>query len=159
MIAIPIVQTICFSAYVWYIVYNFKILPSISASWYSEGPTRKKFMFILFIVSISVPTLFLAKISLWFLASAGSLGIVAFAPAFRSEHKIVGILHTGGTVLGIAFACYAMITHGIYFPTIGCMVCSILFERVKMDNTTWWVEVADFAFIELGIFQLITLGI
>lgn len=157
MIAIPIIQTICFTLYIWYVVSMYGVLPSISQSWYSEGPTRKKFMFILFIASISVPTLFLAKISLWFLASAGSLAIVAFAPAFRSEHKIVGILHTGGTVLGIAFACYAMITHGIYFPTVGCLICSILFERVKMENTTFWTEIADFAFIEMGIFQLITL--
>src|SRR3981189_3004422 len=104
-------------------------------------------MFVLFIASISVPTLFLAKISLWFLASAVSLGIVAFAPAFRSEHKIVGILHTGGTVLGIAFACYALATHGIYFPAIGCAIVSILLDRLKISNATFWTEIGDYYFI------------
>lgn len=159
MTLIPIIQTVCFTLYVWYIVANFKILPSISESWYSEGPTRKKFMFILFIISISVPTLFLAGKSLWFIGSAVSLGIVAFAPAFRSEHKIVGVLHTGGTVAGIAFGCYALITEGIYFTTVLCVVGSVLPERLKIDNTTWWTEVACFSAIELGIFQMITLGV
>lgn len=120
MIYLPIIQTVCFSLYVWYIVYHFGVIQSISQSWYEEGPTRKKFMFILFIISISVSTLILGILTknVWFMACAGSLGIIGFAPAFRSEHKIVGILHTGGTVAGIAFACYALITHGVYFPVI-----------------------------------------
>lgn len=160
MITIPILQTVCFTLYVWWIVAHFGVIQSISQSWYEEENVkgkRKKFMFILFIISISIPTLFLAGKSLWFIGSAVSLGIVALAPAFRSEHKIVGILHTGGTVGGIAFACYALVTQGIYFTTVLCVVGSILPERLKIDNTTWWTEVVCFSAIELGIFQLITL--
>lgn len=159
MITIPILQTTFFSLYIWYIVAKFGVLPSVSQSWYAEG--AKKYMFIFFITSISVLTLLLGYFSknVWFAASAISLGIVGFAPAFRSEHKIVGILHTGGTILSIAFACYGLVIHGIYFPAIGCVVCSILFERVKMNNTTFWVEIADFAFIVLGVFQKTTLEV
>lgn len=149
-----------FSAYVWWIIKQFGILPSISQSWYEEANVKgkkKKFMFILFIVSISAATLLLYSKSLWFLGSGASLLIVAFAPAFRSDHKIVGVLHTGGTVAGIAFGCYALVTEGIYFTTVLCVVGSILPERLKIDNTTWWTEVACFSAIELGIYQMMTL--
>lgn len=159
MIAVPIFQTLIFIAYVWWIVAKFGVLQSISQSWYAEGPTGKKWMFILFVCSISALTLILGWKSLWFIGSGLSLLIIAFAPAFNSEHKIVGILHTGGTVGGIAFACYALLTHGVYFPVILCAVGSILPERMKISNVTWWVEIISFTAIELGIFQLITLGL
>lgn len=162
MIAIPILQTICFSLYVWYIVYHFNVIQSISESWYREGPTRKKFMFILFIISISVPTLILGILTknVWFMACAGSLGIIGFAPAFRSEHKIVGVLHTGGTVAGIAFAAYALLTHGIYFPLVEGAAISFILSRVKVSNLTFWQEINWFFHLStLGIFQMITLGI
>jgi hypothetical protein len=159
MIVLPIIQAICFLTYIWIVVSLYGILPSISQSWYSEGPTKKKFMFIAFIVSISIPTMLLFSKSLWFLASGGSLLIVAFAPSFRSDKKIVGILHSAGTIGGIAFACYALLTHGIYFPTICCLVGSILLDRFKVENSTWWVEIADFTFIVMGVFQLITLSL
>lgn len=154
MIAIPIIQTIVFGLYVLFIISRYGVLSSISESWYSEGPTRQKFMFVLFIVSISAASVMLHKLSLWFIASGGSLAVVAFAPAFRSDNKIVGILHTGGTILGIAFACYALAIHGVYISTIGCIVSSILLDRLKIKNTTFWTEVADFTWIEVGIFQL-----
>lgn len=157
MIAIPIIQTLCFALYLWWVVSHYGVLPSISQSWYTEG--RMKYMFILFICSISILTLLLFTKSPWFLASGGSLLIVAFAPAFRSENKIVGILHTGGSIGGISFACYAMITHGIYFPVILCLIGSILPDRLKITNSTWWVEVICFGAIELGVFQFITLEI
>lgn len=153
----PILQTFIFSTYLWYIVAKFGILPSVSESWYAEG--AKKYMFIIFITSLSVLTLLLYSHSLWFIASGLSLAIVAFAPAFRSDNKIVGILHTGGTVGGIAFACWALLTHGVYFPVIGCAISSILLARLKVPNTTFWTEVADFAFIVLGVAQMITLGV
>lgn len=164
MITIPVFQTLVFGLYLWWIVVHFGILPSISQSWYEEAQVKgkkKKWLFILFIASISASTALLGYLThnIWFEFSGGSLAIVALAPAFRSEHKMVGILHTGGTVLGIAFACYALLTHGVYFPVIGCAICSVLFERVKISNTTFWVEIADFYFIEVGIFQLITLGV
>lgn len=159
MILVPILQTLIFVAYVWWVVMHYGTLPSISASWYAEGPTGKKWMFILFITLISALTLVLAWKSLWFIGSGLSLLIIAFAPAFNSENKIVGILHTGGTVGGIAFACYALATHGIYFSVILCTVGSILPERLKIDNTTWWTEIVCFSAIELGVFQLITLGL
>lgn len=159
MIFVPIFQTLIFVAYVWWVIMHYGTLQSISQSWYAEGPSNKKWMFILFICLISALTLVLAWKSLWFIGSGLSLLIIGFAPAFNSEHKIVGILHTGGTVGGIAFACYALATHGVYFPVVGCTVCSVMFERMKIEHTTWWVEIADFSFIVLGIFQLITLGL
>lgn len=159
MIAIPLFLLVAFSLYLWWVTDHYGVLSSISESWYSEGPTRKKFMFVAFILAISIPTLLLFTKSLWFLGSGASLLIVAFAPAFRSDHKVVGILHSAGTVGGIAFACYALATHGLYFPAIMCTVSSILLARFKVSNETWWTEVADFAWIELGVFQLITLGL
>lgn len=155
MISIPIIQTICFTLYVWFVVSRYGVLSSISESWYREE--RMKYMFILFIGSTSIPTLFLSGISLWFLASGGFLLAVAFAPAFRSDHPIVGIIHSTGATGSIVIALYAMLIHGIYFPAIACIAASILIERLKVNNATWWVEIADFAFIEMGIFQLITL--
>ena len=164
MIAIPIFQTLIFGLYIWYIIVTFGILPSVSQSWYEEANVngkKKKWMFVAFIISISALTILLGVLThnIWFVASGGSLLIVAFAPAFRSDHKIVGILHTGGTVAGIAFACYALVTHGIYFPVILCTIGSILLERLKIANTTWWTEIICFGSIEMGVFQLITLGV
>ena len=157
MITLPIIQAICFLTYIWIVVSMYGILPSVSESWYREG--SMKYMFIIFICILSGATMLLFSKSLWFLASGGSLLIVAFAPAFRSDNKIVGILHTAGTIGGIAFACYALLTHGIYFPTICCLVGSILLDRFKVENSTWWVEIADFIFIVMGVFQLITLSL
>lgn len=157
MIIIPIIQTLIFVAYVWWIVKQFGMLPSISASWYAEGPSHKKWMFILFVCSISALTLLLAWKSLWFIGSGLSLLIIALAPAFNSEHKIVGVLHTGGTVAGIAFACYALLTHRVYFPVIMCAAGSIIPERLRIDHVTFWVEIISFTAIVLGIFQMITL--
>lgn len=157
MIAIPIIQTLIFVAYVWWVVMHYGTLHSISQSWYAEG--KMKWMFILFIALLSALTFVLAGKSLWFIGSGLSLLIVAFAPAFRSEHKIVGIIHTVGSVGGIAFACYALVTQGIYFTIILCVVGSILPERLKIDNTTWWTEIVCFGAIMLGVFQLITLGL
>lgn len=153
MIAIPIFQVLAFTVYVLYIVKKFGVLPSISESWYSEG--KMKYLFVIFIISISVPTLLLFHYSLWFLASGGFLLAVAFAPAFKSNDRIVGVIHSTGTIGGIVFALWPLVTHGIYIPAILCVIFSILLERLKIANTTWWVEIANFTAIEFGIFQLI----
>lgn len=162
MITIPILQTTIFGLYIWYVIAKFGILPSVSQSWYVEANVngkKKKWMFVAFIVSISTLTILLGYLTknIWFYASGGSLLIVAFAPAFRSEHRIVGILHTGGTVLGIAFACYAMITHGIYFPFVFGAAITLVIERLKIENSTFWNELVWFYSIMIGIFQLVTL--
>lgn len=165
MITIPILQTLVFGAYLLWIVIHFGVLPSISQSWYEEGDVKgkkKKWLFVLFIVLISVSTAalgYLTKNS-WFYASGGSLLIVAFAPAFRSEHKMVGILHTAGTVGGIAFACYALVTRGIYFPLVEGAAISVILDRMKVPNLTFWQEVNWFFHLStLGVAQLITLGL
>lgn len=164
MISIPILQTLIFGLYLWWIVSHFGVIQSISQSWYEEGDVngkKKKWMFFLFIASVSALTALLGYLThnIWFYFSGGNLLIVGFAPAFRSEHKIVGILHTAGTVSGIAFACYALVTHGVYFSAIGCTITSILLDRLKVPNATLWTEIGDMGWIELGVFQLITLGV
>lgn len=152
MIAVPIVQTVCFGVYVWHIVAKFGVIASISESWYVDEKTNWKFIF--FIWSISFPTLALYSYSPWFVASAISLGFVSGAPAFRSE-KLIGTLHSVFTVGGIAFACYALIRSGEWFSVIACMVASVLLARLKVKNMTWWTEIACFSAIEIGVITLV----
>lgn len=165
MITIPIFQTLVFGLYLWWIVVHFGILPSISQSWYEEAQVKgkkKKWLFVLFIALIGASTALLGYLThnIWFEFSGGSLVIVAFAPAFRSEHKMVGILHTGGTVAGIAFACYALLTRGVYFPLVTGAAISVILDRMKISNLTFWQELNWFFNLStLGVFQLVTLGL
>lgn len=151
MITIPIIQILCFGAYIWYIVAKFGVINSISESWYVDGATNWKFIFFLWIISFA--TCFLYSYSPWFILSGTSLFLVSGVPMFRGE-KLIGILHSVFTVGGIAFACYALLQCNLYFPVIGCVLSSILLARLKVNNTTWWTEIACFSAIELGVIQL-----
>jgi len=154
MIIIPIIQTVVFALYTLYIVKKYGVLSSISESFYAL-PESKGYLFTLFIWGVSLPIMLLANISALFFLAGCLLMFVGAANSYRDEGGYASKIHGAGATGGIVMALLALVWVKIYWPIILATIASVWIKRSKIKNITWWVEIACFACIELGIIWLL----
>lgn len=153
MIAIPIIQSIVFIAYLTFIVKKYGIPDSISDSWYLEGEIN--YLFIFFILGIGIPTVLLLEPA--FIVTGSLLCVVGALPMFKLN-KFVGTAHAAATTGSIIAGLIGLILHGIWLPLIEGSVAALIINHkgFKIKNTTTWTEVTYFLAIEHGLFILKT---
>lgn len=155
MIVIPIIQSVVFLAYMGYITYHYGILPSISDSWY-ELQGLKKLWFTGFIWTIGVTTFMLYPYGVLYVVSGCLLPLVGVAAAFRDKSNAVDKLHSIGATGSIITILLAHAINHIYYPFIIAAAFSIGADRLKLNNSTTWVEVVCVVVSVMGVFQLLT---
>lgn len=148
------IQLISFVTYMTFITIKFKLLPSISESWYSLNKSSKA-LFTLFIWSLSIPMVMYAEVTPLFFASGAFLSFVGAATMFKSDATTKRV-HYVGAVGGITFALIALSTQGIHFPLIVTAIGILPFVIFKkISNKIMWVEIIAATMILVGLYKMI----
>jgi len=147
---VVLIQLLIFSVYIAYILYKYGVLSSISDSYYSL-PESRRYLFTFFIWGVGAPILALTDYSGLFFAAGAFLFFVGAATQFRSDDGFTPQVHSIGATGGIVAALFALVSLNIYYPLIIASIASILIKKLKVPNSTWWIEVACFACIEIGL--------
>lgn len=149
--ALTIVQAIIFLSYVSFLMIKFKgPIPSISDSWYLlKG--RQKFLFTLFCFSLGITMLFQCVPSVFFFISGAALSFVGINTTFK-DNWITPYIHFAGAAICIIFALLGIgiVLHN-WIPLIGWVMSAVSINYFKVKNDTWWIEIAAFIFIILGL--------
>lgn len=145
-----LVQLVCFTSYLVFIMKTFGILPSISESWYRLKPEENP-LFTFFCFSIGVPMFFQSNGSsaLFFLSGIGLL-LVGVAVRFKASYDCK--LHYAGAAAGIGGALIGLwIEENIWWTTV-LFVCTLLFIYFSSINEKiWWIEIIAFLIIIIGL--------
>lgn len=151
---ITTLQLLIFVAYVTFLLVKFKgPLPSISDSWY-ELPRKQKNLFTFFCWSLGLLMVFQGKEQLitFFFAGVGFFWVGA---ATMFKRKITGRLHYLGASMAIILSLISIgIEGGVWYPLILWVVSSGLIKGLKINNDVWWIEIAAFVTIILGLYQI-----
>ena len=142
-------QCTVFVVYIAAIWRTFGVLDSISASWYALE--KKGIYFTLFIWALAIPTFIIGglKDNAWYALSGSALAFVGAATAYKED--MTDKVHGLGAILGIAFAFTGLITTGVYLPVIAWFVAAFALMIFDADDLTWWIEIAAFTSIEIGL--------
>jgi hypothetical protein len=152
MILIPIIQVFIVASYLFFVYQKYGVLPSISDSWYRLKEENWHSLFTIFIWGITLSLLPLITYSPWFFASAGLLGFVGVATAFKEDG--IDKAHGAAAIGGIVFALFALLTQGIWLPTVATVLICGYLRLKKINNLTFWVEIVGIVIIIIGVFDL-----
>lgn len=148
------IQALVFVSYVGYLLYKFKRpLPSISDSWY-ELPKNWNNLFTLFTWSLGACMLGQGNgTTPFFFLSGTGLFFVGTATAFKWTGAHTNVVHYAGAVVGIMSALAGLgVEYHLWFPSICWLVLVIGMKIIKIQNFTWWTEVAAFLCIVTGLY-------
>lgn len=147
-----LIPTITLTGYLAYIWRTFGILPSISDSY---RHIKQKWLFTLVLWSISFPVIIVGSDPLLFFAGVG-IAFVGAAPKFWQD--LEGKVHVAGAIGGIALGTIWTIFSGFWWLGVPFIVFAALVGLkvkgkylIKINNHTWWVEVAAFAMILIAL--------
>lgn len=150
---------IIFVAYLVYIYAMFKILPSISASYYELMGIGNKWLFIIFMYYMAVSLLLVASLNyhpmVWtFFIAGSSAAFVGIAARYREEMD--ERIHVGAAYSLIIFSLLGIgLVFANWWPTYIFLVVLLpmaLFRK-KINNIAYWIEVVAFVCIMWGLFQ------
>jgi hypothetical protein len=142
-------QLTIFFGYILYIVYGHGVLKSISDSWYIMPPKRRWMFTVLFCYPLGVLQMLHDG---WMNVVAGAfLVFVGAATDFKSDHA--KIIHYTGAAGAIFFALIALASEWIILPLVLTMLSISSVHFLKIKNKIWWVEVAAFSSIIIGLIQ------
>lgn len=151
---LTIVQGLIFLSYVIFLMIRFKgPLPSISDSWYKlNGMTS--ILFILFCWSLSITMVLQSNgIILPFFISGSGLAFVGVSTAFKDKENFTSLVHFAGAAICIIFAFIGIwLEYNLWLLSILWIMSIIIFNKLKIKNTMWWVEISAFLFIIIGLF-------
>lgn len=148
---LTLIQGIIFIFYIGYIIIRLKQIPvSISESWYLLNKNERN-LFTLFCWSIGVLMLFQTDgATPFFFFSGAGFCFVGAATMFKEE--MTAKIHFAGAFIGILSA-----FNGIYFeranwyPLILFSLFTALILLLKLKNSIFWIEIAAFIFILIGL--------
>jgi len=148
------IQVISFVSYMTFITLKFKLLPSISESWYSLN-NNSKVLFTLFIWSLSIPMAFYGQTTVLFFISGIFLSFVGVATMFKTD-ALTKKVHYIGAAGGIIFGLLALCSQGIYYPIIVTAIGIVPFLIFKqINNKIMWVEIISATMILAGLYSII----
>lgn len=136
------VQFIIFSLYMFYLFNRFyPNIGSISESYYLLK--RKSWLFTIFMFAMGVTTCLMGTTILF--VSGILFCFVGVATRFRDDME--GSIHYIGAAGGYAIACLAISP----FITALLIAVSLVFNYLKVENKTLWLEIIGFYLIQLGL--------
>jgi hypothetical protein len=146
-----LIQVISFITYMTYVIYNFGILKSISESYYKLSRAGK-FLFTLFIWSISIPmAMYGTALFFW---SGACLSFVGAATMFKDD-TMTKKVHYIGAFLGFTLALVALSFVGIYYPLLCGMIIVAVCVEYNPPNKIFWIETLIGAFLIAGLTQFV----
>lgn len=148
---LTLVQAFIFLSYIIFLMIRFKgPLPSISESWYKLGYPGD-ILFTLFCWILGFTMAFRGDISSLFFFSGAGLLFVGAATMFKN--KITSTVHFIGAGSGIIFALLGILSaYGNPYPIIGWVIITLLIYLLKVKNHMWWIEIAAFLGVIIGLF-------
>ena len=152
MITITILQGITFILYVTFIVLKFGVLPSISESWYRLDGLEKS-LFTWFCWVLGGLMLFQTNGNTpFFFLSGGGLMFVGAATMFKTDEAKSNIVHPLGAFFGIMGGLFGLaFERNTIIPLILFLMSTIVIYLTVKINKTWWIEIAAFITILLGL--------
>lgn len=152
---ISILQILIFISYVTFIVIKFGVLPSISDSWYRlrdlGGVWYSLFTWFCFGLGFLMFFQTNGTTPLFFLSGAG-LSAVGVATMFKLKDDLQPYIHFIGAVIGILGALVGIgVERHVWLPLIDFIILSIILYIFTSKNKTWWIEIAAFAAVGLGL--------
>jgi len=152
---ITTLQLIIFLSYVGgLLIYFKKPLPSISDSWY-ELPKGWNHLFTLFCWSLGILMLFqgTGEYPYFFFSGAG-LMFVGAATQFKWKGAYTNLVHYFGAVCGIIFSLIGLgHEYHVWWPLIIWSIITYVFNFLRINNFTWWAEIAAFIIIITGLYS------
>jgi len=148
---ITLIQTLIFVSYIGFLLVKFKRpLSSISDSWYKLDGNLKH-LFTAFCWSLGFLQLFQTDGSSGFFFLAGA-GLIFTGAATAFKESMTGTIHFIGAYTCIISSLVALIVErNNYIPAILFGIVAIILYALKIKNRTWWVEIAAFACILIGL--------
>jgi len=162
-----LVSIIIFVLYLLFAWKRYGISSSISASYY-DLKGWGLVLFSVFCFGISIPSLIVWALShdtmnwRFLFPFLGTLGIlfVGASPMFRLNKQVLRV-HMYGSYSGIGFWIIGLLIYGVHYPLFLFFVSAIFLfiakKRGKLNinkkktSFTWWIEIAAFISISLGI--------
>lgn len=137
-----------FSSFIIFIILNYGVQHSISASYYKlKG--NQKILFTLALWGFTIPIIIYANTGLLFYSGA-FICFVGVSPAFKNkgmEKKVHLIGAYTGIILGFISL---LIDYNEYYLVLGSIfIISNIIKRIP--NYIWWIEVISFCAILLGL--------
>jgi uncharacterized membrane protein HdeD (DUF308 family) len=157
--SLTLTQGIIFLLYVTFLVIKFKgPLPSISDSWYELKKLGGVWysLFTWFCYSLGVLMFFQTNgtaPALFFISGAG-LCFVGVATQFMAKESIEPWIHFTGVALCVLGALVGIgVERHNWLPLTGWAFSTAIIEVLhpNLKNKTWWVEIAAFTFIIIGL--------
>jgi len=145
---IALVQLLLAAAYCFYIYKRYGILDSISASYYKLLHDNKSRDFVIFSWGVGLPMFLYIYQYVWqaqlcFMLAGFFLCVVGIASAYKESFvdKIHNLGSVGAIVLGFAGIIFQDHWWGL-IPLVAFIAASVYMIAKKVDNKTWWVEIA-----------------
>jgi len=142
---------IVFVTYNLYVIFNYGIHPSISASYYS---LKKQFkpLFTLFIWLFIFPIMIVGESGLMFMGG-GLVSFVGASPNFdvkqdKSASKQEELVHKFGAIFGISLAMLSLLVDfNMIYSVLTFIVITLILILFKIKNTIFWIEIVAFSTI------------
>lgn len=154
--SLTIVQGVVFLLYISFILIKFGVLPSISDSWYKlqalGGVWYSLFTWFCFILGFLMFFQTDGSSPFFFITSGSGLVAVGVCTLFKATKSLEPYIHFGGALLGIMGALLGIgFERHAFLPLIVFGILTLIFEGIRIKNTTWWVEISAFICIILGL--------
>ena len=140
-----LIQSLVFAAYIGYVWGRFGVLDSISASYYKLRENHN-WLFWAFTIALSVPMLTYGDG--WYFGSAAFLIFCGTASDYKKP--MTGTVHYIGASGAIGLAAIGLLREGVWFPLVFGLLVSVPLSIFKVENRTWWIEIAWFVFLIIG---------
>lgn len=157
MIAALTFSIFIFFGYLFFIIYNYDIQTSISASYYAL-PVNRQFLFSLFCILYSVPIAYSAD-TVWFWLATLCVLLVGAAAAYRGD-KLINIIHMSAAFMSVIFSHISMCLDydAYYISGVSFVVALILLIfKDKILNGAWWAEIITYLAIVLTLVSKVIL--
>lgn len=152
---ISILQILIFVSYISFIIIKFGILPSISESWYRlrdlGGVWHSLFTWFCFGLGFLMFFQTNGNTPLFFLSGVG-LSFVGVATMFKLKDDIQPYIHSIGAIIGILGALIGIgVEREAWLPLLDFVILSVILYFFTNKNRTWWIELAAFTTVSLGL--------
>jgi len=131
------------------VVHRWGVQPSISSS-YLLFKQSQDIYYTLFMWGISIPIMLISNNALGFIAGA----LLCFDGAARtgSGNKLTQFIHNFGADVGIAVGMLMLWLNFHQWYLVVPMLLITGFILLRKKNTAWWIEVAAFVTVMIGLF-------
>lgn len=141
-----IIMAVIFTAYIGFVWKKFGVLGSISESYYKFKEQESR-LFMFFTWALAAP-MFTYETG-WYFGSGVFLCFCGTASAYKE--KMTSAVHYVGASGSIILATIGLLHEAVIFPMVWGIIASVLLSIFKVSNRTWWIEIAWFILIMIGL--------